>query len=153
MSSSSSTLYRSTIVKQRVGCGRPSSHRLPPSDFIYGKTTHRGDSFEDGIKNWGRIETYEKSYNKSYKPKTFRNSPTSNCLDSVHGRKSETQMENMKDIVQATFTDYRAYDAVYPIMPKRKKIVAFPIPKATLAYQLAQQERQRRAAGVQVSST
>jgi len=145
-----SSMYRSTLVKERVGCSKPSSRILPPSDFVYGiKSTkfNQSDSFEEGIKNWGKLISYEKSYNKSYKPRILPSDVTklnSERANSVHGRKSETHTEKMKDIVSGSFTNYQAYEAIYPIIPKHKKIITFPVPKATLASQLAQLERLRK---------
>ncbi len=131
------------MVKDEVGISRASTYDLPPADFVYGsKIKHKEPTVGETMKNWANIPL------KDHRRRGNR----ANFISGPFGVKSERTSDNIKGIVQTEFTDYTNFDGDYPILPKRKKIVRFPPPKATLSSALLKLVKEKKLAALQVAS-
>jgi hypothetical protein len=126
---------RRTMIRNQVGCCRESIHILPSDDFVYGYKQRNDISVKETLNNWSSIVPKD----------TRRSVHTSNgaVFEGPFGNKTEISHDSIKNIVQTDYTNYRNHDTNYPEIPRRKKIVSFPAPKATLSSTLVQLSRQK----------
>ena len=118
---------RATLIKSKVGCGRQSTHSLPPTDFVYGSKYKKSESTADIFSNWSQVKNV-KAHRKS---SNVSNSNNDDCSINIVCGVSSPPPEPMKHIMNTDYTSYENHDVFYPKIPPPRKIIPFPPTKAT----------------------
>ena len=117
---------RATLIKSKVGCGRQSTHSLPPTDFVYGSKYKKSESTADIFSNWSQVKNV-KAHRKSSNVSNSDNGVYINIVCGV----SSPPPEPMRQIMNTDYTSYENHDVFYPKIPPPRKIIPFPPTKAT----------------------
>ena len=118
---------RATLIKSKVGCGRQSTHSLPPTDFVYGSKYKKSESAADIFSNWSQVKNV-KAHRKS---SNVSNSNNDDSYINIICGVSSPPPEPMKHIMETDYTSYENHDVFYPKIPPPRKIIPFPPTKAT----------------------